>query len=526
VSLTVDSAGRMLAGTESPGRLYRFDASDRPFVMLDTGMSELRAISSTAAGVVFAAGVAKGSETTTGGETTSVAVTLAATATTGAAAGTGGSSTSSTPPRRSVVYRIEPDGRWEEIWTTADVVYDLAAQTDGNLLVATGPEGRLYSIDGNLDVALFTGVDARQITAFATSGPGASIAAFATANPGRLVAVGAGDQPLARYTSAVRDTESIATWGLLRWEATGLVELQTRSGNTAVPDDSWSEWSAPYRRREGELVTSPTARFIQWRAALTRPANGSVTPRLTGVTLAYLPRNNRPVVSEVTTYPMGVVFIRPFVNDDSAIAGLDDATVEARRPQGETPPTPPSPTRRVFQKGLQTITWKADDEDDDQLSYTLQYRRDGQAEWQDLKAGLTTTTFVWDTTTAADGRYFLRVRASDAGSNTSDRALAGTRESDPIDVDNTVPTLSIEATRDGAVTRLTVIARDAASAIERLEYSMRGSEWRIVYPADGLADSLEERYEITLPGDVSPADVMVRTADRLQNSASAPGAPR
>jgi hypothetical protein len=74
----VDADGRMLAGTESPGRLYRFDSSDKPFVLLDTGLAELRAVSSDASGVLFAAAVAKGEESASAGETTSVAVTLAA----------------------------------------------------------------------------------------------------------------------------------------------------------------------------------------------------------------------------------------------------------------------------------------------------------------------------------------------------------------------------------------------------------------------------------------------------------------
>ena len=74
--LASDSSGRILAGTESPGRLYRLDANDRPFVLLDSGLAELRAVSNAPNGVIYAAGVAKGDESSPGGETTSVAVTL------------------------------------------------------------------------------------------------------------------------------------------------------------------------------------------------------------------------------------------------------------------------------------------------------------------------------------------------------------------------------------------------------------------------------------------------------------------
>ena len=71
VTLTVDARGRVLAGTDSPGRLYRLE-NDRPFVLLDSGLAELRAISTTPDGVIYAAAVAK-AEGASGGESASVA---------------------------------------------------------------------------------------------------------------------------------------------------------------------------------------------------------------------------------------------------------------------------------------------------------------------------------------------------------------------------------------------------------------------------------------------------------------------
>jgi hypothetical protein len=516
VSLALDAEGRVLAGTESPGRLYRFDAEDRPFVLLDTGLAELRAVAVAPGNVLYAAGVAKGDESSSGGETTSVAVTLAATATTGAPVPAG-----SSPARRSVLYRIDASGTWEEIWTTGDVVYDLAVQEDGGVLMATGPEGRLYKITPDLDVFLFTGVDARQITRFAATGT--NVAAFATANPGRVVAIGPGMQSPASYTSNVLDTKNVASWGILRWEGTDGVALFTRSGNTERPDDSWSQWSPAYRNRAGEPISSPTARFLQWRAVLSSASSSAAPPSLSSVTVAYLPRNNRPVVSGITVYPAGVVFQRPFVNDESAIAGLDELSIEARRPTGEEPPSPPALNRRMMQKGLQTIAWRAEDADGDQLLYDLQYRRDADSTWHDLRTGLTGTIFVWDTSSVPDGRYFVRVRASDSPNNAGDRALTGSRESGAIDVDNTPP--SIQVTAGAAGQSLTIVARDSQSPILRLEYSVRGGPWQLLYPVDGLADSPEERYTLALPAGVTGADVVVRVVDRLQNTASRTATP-
>lgn len=518
VALTRDAQGRLLAGTESPGRLYRLEG-DRPFALLDPGLTELRAIAIGPGGEIFAAGVDRGSTSPSDGETTSVAVVAAASTPT-----TGSSSTpaaaSSGSSRRSAVFRIATDGQWERIWQTPDLVYDLSAEPDGSVLAATGPAGRLYRITPGRDVLLYTGVDARQITRFGgRTGPAGALASFATANPGRVVSLGTGRQSPATYISDVRDTNSVATWGLARWESTGDVALFTRAGNTEEADGSWSDWAGPYTEAAGATIGSPSARYIQWKAELTTPS-GAAMPTLTSVTLAYLPRNARPVVDSVTLQPPGVVFQRPFASDDTAIAGLDDAVAGARRPPGDSGPPAPTPTRRMFQKGLQTIQWSATDPDDDRLIYALQYRRDGTADWLPLREGLYDPIYVWDTTAMADGRYVVRVVAADSPSNASDRASSGERDSGTVTIDNTPPAVTTQVIGEGAAARLEVSVRDGQSPIRSLEYSVSGGPWQIVYPADGLADSPVERYEIPLGSAGDAARIMVRATDVLQNVTS------
>ena len=512
VSLAIDGRGRMLAGTDSPGRLYRLEANDRPFVMLDSGLAELRAIASTPDGTTFAAAVAKAEGGASGAESASV--------TAAAPPPARSATTESTPPaRRAVLYRIDNTGVWEAIWESPDVIYDLSVLADGSVLVATGPGGRLYKVLPTREVLLFSGVDAKQITRFGARPTSGAAPPFATANPGRVIVAGAGTQSPATYTAPARDTKSISTWGLIRWDGAGAVTLFTRSGNTEEPDDSWSDWSSAYTNRDGERITSPPARFIQWKAEL---RSGGGTAQLTSATVAYLPRNGRPQVAGITVHPAGVVFQRPFTSDESAIAGLDNALAEARRPPGDNGPPPPSPGRRMFQKGLQTIAWKAEDPDTDRLTYTLHYRRDGDQGWQVLRADLLDQIFVWDTTSVSDGRYLIRVTASDAPSNAADRALVGDRSSELIVVDNTPPTITTDVNRSGSTSRLIVTVQDALSPIQKLEYSIAGGPWQLVYPADGLADAPHERYEIPLANDADAARIVVRATDLLQNVTTRP----
>jgi hypothetical protein len=516
VSLALDARGSVLAGTESPGRLYRFDASGRPSVLLDTEMTELRAIALARDGGIVVAAVSRGDDpAATGGESTSIAAALPVPPSSGTA--TPSASASASPGRRSAVFRIDPSGSWETVWETSDTLYDIAADADGGIIAASGPEGRVYKITRTQQVHLLTGVDAKQITRLVAAG--GNLTALATANPGRVVGVSTAAQSPATYLSPVRDTKSASTWGTIRWESTAGVELYSRSGNTEKTDDTWSDWAGPYVRREGEPIKSPAARYLQWKCVLTRSASVS-TPQLTSVTVAYLPRNTRPVVSAITIYSPGVVFQRPF-GDDTAIAGLDDAIADARRPPGDTP-LALSPGKRMYQKGLQTFTWKADDNDGDRLSFSVLYRREGDTVWRELKSTWNDSIAVWDTTSVPDGRYIIKVIASDAPSNAADRALTGERESTLVDVDNTPPVLTTEVSRQAGAIHLIVRARDAQSAIAKLEYSLGGGRWVVVNPIDGTADSPDERYDIVVASEADLARMVIRAFDTLQNVATQP----
>ena len=78
----------------------------------------------------------------------------------------------------------------------------------------------------------------------------------------------------------------VATWGTMslaraRRPPGRESSCRTRSGNTRTPDEAWSDWSAPYTNAEGSPITSPKARYLQWRAVLTGKGD---SPVLTSVT--------------------------------------------------------------------------------------------------------------------------------------------------------------------------------------------------------------------------------------------------
>jgi hypothetical protein len=418
---------------------------------------------------------------------------------------------------------------WDLLWDSGDdAPYDLVIEPSGSLLVGTGTEGKIFRVAGEpARATLLARASAKQVTALFREPSGRVVGA--ASNPGKLFALSPAAAKRGAYDSDVRDAGNVATWGIIRWRAVmngGGLEVFTRSGNTATPDETWSTWSKPYANADGEQITSPNARYLQWRVVMT--AGAGTGPVLTSVTTAYLPRNVRPEVSSITVHPAGAVFQRPFSTGETEIAGFEENTSDGR-PANQSPnagpgQAPPAPAlgRRIYQKGLQTFVWKADDDNDDKLQYDVLYRREGETAWKPLRRGLWDPIFVWDTTSVPDGTYFVKVAASDAPSNAPGAALVGELESVSFDIDNTPPRVEVQpVTRAAGRVTIRFAVVDAQSPVQRVEFSLDASRWRVVYPKDGIPDSRREEFEVTLDEGEAGRAVIIRATDGMNNVATA-----
>lgn len=535
VSLAFDAGNQLLIGTGAPGRVFRVDNAGRGFLLLDTTFQEVHALRVDPKGVIYAA--AQSSRGGTGGDSVSEPVSVPPAVTPSSPnvsteitsvsvidvpGGTQGSG-SGAPDRRSgsgAIFRIQPDGLWDQIWSPAeDAPYDISIEADGGLLVATGGKGKLYRLSGNpVRAVLVTRVPAQQATQLLRL---ADRTVIATANPGRLMAMSSARATRGSFESEVKDARLVSTWGVVAWKAVApagtTVEVFTRSGNTRTPDEAWSEWAGPYSQADGSPITSPKARYLQWRAVLT---GVTASPVLTSLTSAYLPRNVRPQVTSITVHPPGVVFQKPFSSGETEIAGLDEDAADRRytgaAPAGGGPG--PALGRRIYQKGLQTFVWKADDENGDELSYEVFYRREGEPTWRPLKSDLRDTLLVWDTSSVPNGSYVLKIAASDRRANPSESALVGELESSSFDIDNVAPTVQPGAIRREG-TRFVVSAdiRDTDSVITRVEYSVDAQRWQPAFPGDGILDARQESFEIRLASNAEGRTLVIRATDALGN---------
>ncbi|MFI5179638.1 MAG: hypothetical protein ACHQO8_13795, partial [Vicinamibacterales bacterium] len=429
---------------------------------------------------------------------------------------------------KGAVYRILPDGVWDQLWDSRDdSPYDLAFDQNGALIVGTGNKGKIYRLEGDpLQPTLLARASGQQVTAFHRDARGRLY--YATANPGKLFRLSTDRAARGTYESDTRDAQMVATWGALSWRGTvpngSRIELFTRTGNTETPDDTWSAWSSAYAAADGSAITSPKARYLQWRAVLTGTGAG---PVLTSVTAAYLQRNLRPQVRSITVHPPGIVFQKPFSTGDPELAGFEDQSTPERKlaaaaslqaSGGATPAL----GRRTYQKGLQTLVWKADDENDDELVYDVLYRREGESSWKTLRKSIPESILVWDTTTVPNGTYFVRIVASDTPSNPGGAALVGEMDSVAFDIDNTPPVIAVSNVRvDRGRTIISFDVKDDHSPVQRVEFSQDGQRWRGVFPVDGIADSRSEHYELAVDGELGEKGLTLRASDSMNNVATA-----
>ncbi len=545
VSLAFDAAGNLYAGTDGKGLIYKISPQGKAAVVYDSPLREIGALAIDPKGTVYAAALGVEGEAVVppppqpqptppgrpaqagapvppplllpgmeGGATTTVTVTATA----------GGPGVSpGMPLPRSEVYRIDPDGAVTTLWSSqSEVVYALTLDASGRPLVGTGEPGRIRVLSGIQQSTLLVRLPESQVTSLG-SGQGQQI--FATSsNVGRVYGLEAAAGDSGSYVSPARDTQSLSRWGRIAWRATApggaRVEVVTRSGNSSVPDSTWSDWTAVYPNPEGTAVSSPPARFLQWRARLTRPSGGT-SPALSAVSIAYVQSNLPPVIKRVTLLPPGVIREHPPSAQEIDPQDLAFTGIRVGPDADQVTPQPQPQGKKTYVRGMRAVEWEADDPNGDTLAYDIAFRAEGETAWKPMARGVRDPSFGFDSTQLPDGLYRLRIEASDAPSNPASQAKSASIVTEPFLVDNTPPLVQVTARKGakGSSVGIDVAANDTQGPIARAEYSLDGARWVALVPADGINDSRSESYSATLealrPGEHT---VIVKVTDLLGNT--------
>lgn len=541
LTLSVDAEGRILAGSASGGIVYRIGTAGDVFVLLDSPYREIKALAVGADGAVYAAAINGGAESPPPAAAASAPPAAAAAGP--AAQVTVTETFAVVPPQppvpgvvvapqagggagavpRGAVLRIDSSGSVETLWSSPDDAPHSLALSAGGLLVGTGDEGKLYRVERDGRWALIATVSAQQVTDIVADGDDKPV--VVTSNPARVLGLTARTASEGTFVSDVKDATTVAAWGRVRVEgtvpeSTG-IRLETRSGNSSSPDSTWGPWREVAAGPPPASIRSESARFLQLRLTLTDGDGAS--PTVEALSAAFLQRNRRPTVNSITIHPPGQVFQKPItVSGEPEILGLEPDPVERQRNNRPAAaahaPSPTAFSRKLLQKGLRTFDWKAEDANGDLLVYDVEYRAVGDDQWRPLSRQVTEPVLAWDTSAVPDGRYVVRVTASDAADNPPSLALIGSRTSTSFEVDNAPPTLTASLV-PGSPDTIRAVARDTGTPIRRLDVSVDAGRWQEVYPIDGINDSREETYQFPVPAAEGqrPRVVVLRVSDQLGN---------
>ena len=528
ISLAVTSQGDLIAGTDSGGLVLRVSPEGKTFALFDTQLREIHALAPAADGSIYALALSDAAASArmpstpavvqpqpTEGGTPSTSVTITAIDETGAPIqGQPGQtrSRSDVSTARSAVFRILPDGATDVVWSSPNVTaFAIApALQPGSVLIGTADKGRIYSVTNDGRDTLLLQSPEGQISSLLVRN---NQIYAASSNQGKLFRFGNELVSEGTFESPVRDAKLTASWGRIWWRGGGGVEVQTRTGNGERPDATWSDWSAVYRDADGNQILSPRARFIQWRATV-RASGSPSASWVEDVSVAYLPRNVAPEVLSITALPIGVglqQIIQVTVDPNVESSGLDPSVFG---PVAQVPP------RRFYQRGARSFQWQAEDRNSDTLEYAIYYRALNEQTFRLLKDKLRDNFYTIDGATLADGRYVIKVIASDAPDNPPGQKLTGERLSEPVDIDNTPPVVKVmgqpQVNRDSV--RIVFAVDDATGKVRKADASIDGAAWAPVFPDDGIADSGHEVYSVDFsslaPGEHS---ISLRTFDSSGN---------
>jgi hypothetical protein len=487
--LLFDASRGLYAGGEGSGLLYRIDSSGNASVLYDAEEAEISALAQDSEGNIFAAAV-EGLGDEGQGEN----------------------------GRMSAIYRVNREDVVSKYWTVpADFVFDLEVDSQGRLLVATGGEGELYAVGDHEEWWKVVDLDEVQILDILED-DGAVI--LGTGNIGRVYRLGRGYGKDGRFTSKPFTAQTTARWGTLGWEGECpdgcSVALSMRTGNTAEPDDTWSDWSSESEKPVVPKV--PNTRYAQWRVRC--KSGGKDTPLIESVTLAYLERNLPPTVTSLQILPSGESFYEGI--PDAAPGPVTQVFPNGIRIQYSISglQTPPVPEEQLgWVRSIRTARWEASDPNQDGLVFELSYRGEGEEAWKVLEEDWKDPVYSWESVRMPDGRYRLRVAAVDTPDNPEESSLRDELVSDPFEIDNTPPEIrDLRARRVEGGIEITGHATDRVSPLKKGRYSVDAGEWYPFLPEDGLFDSREESIRIRASWDEEGEHtVLVQVVDAAGN---------
>ncbi len=395
------------------------------------------------------------------------------------------------PMETSVVYCRRTDGVVERIWgSVTEYIYSACYDKKNNrVLIGTGNSGRVYSIDKDGGFSIVYESEAAQVFKIEARNGGF---ALVTNNTASIASIQDVLNSNGTYFSEVYDLRIQSKLGKVYWDAdtpAGTnVSLYVRTGNSNVPDGTWTKWSAPFTDSENANIDTSGVRYFQVKAVL-NSSNAAASPRLNNFKVFFVQSNLKPQLKKV----------------------------EIRKPAKNTVPTPSNKNAAAHRKDKSylTLAWSARDPNRDKLKYNLFLKKMSDRRWILFKEDITVPRTELNTRLFADGKYLLKVEADDSLANPPGMDKSTEMISSPFFIDSTAPEIAGFALQG---TRLTFSVNDKTSLVTGVLYSYDGKLWYPVFPVDLVADSRSEKFDFNLKGKKDNKYIFIKVSDEFDNN--------
>ncbi|MBN1903454.1 hypothetical protein JW926_19205 [Candidatus Sumerlaeota bacterium] len=489
--------------THDKGRIYRVAEKDKAFVLFDSGMDEIRALVEGEPGYFYAAlnslkapspatpPSPKSEETKKpeeseesegdGEESPEIETRLELPIITG---------------KRSTIVKLDISGyAWPVISPPESPIHSLIYDSEsGKLQAGIGEKGKLYQIEKPNKFTIVFATEEKYILSITRN---EDFLYLGTSQIPNIYKVTWKDRSKGEYVSPVHDAKTAVKWGRIRFEGDAPdgaeIKFTTRSGNTEEPDKTWSDWEKQKSFDDKQAqIASPIARFFQYKLLLSGKDTKAV-PMIKKVESYYIPPNQAPLIDKIEIAPMGKSHPPKMPPKEKS----DDKSDEENSKTDNSSSI--DATAHSNQKKLK-ISWKARDPENDKLQFDLFFKGDEENLWKEIEKKIDKPLFLLSTEPLPDGRYRIKLVASDLPSNPKNTALETEGLSDPFVIDNTPPELVKELTFDRDKNSITIHteARDAHSIISAAQYSINADEWFRVNPEDEIFDSRNESFSFVI----------------------------
>lgn len=462
----------------------------------------------------------------------------------------------------SFVVQIQPNGFVTNFWRSPEgPIHSMLADLDTNsVFVSAGNKGKVYRLESDTNYSVIADVEETAVLSFAQHNKQIF---FSTANKASVYEFVTTQTQEGLFDSRAMNAGSTVQWGNLFYEAEETsgseIGFETRTGNTSEPDDrNWSPWIAATRVAPRLMkIQSPVAQYLQYRLRM-KPAPDGASPELDNVQLFHVQRNVAPIIRNIRVDKIGgeqtppdvAILIgggrpspTPSPTPSAASSGstpgsspgnpLESALAAAARAAstpssssgrtGSSSPQFTSAVGSVQNSHRYGVSWDVADPNGDRLQFRLLFKGEDEQEWKEIEKDLTTPRYTFNTEAIPDGKYRLRVDATDELANPETIASTTSLVSRVIFVDNSHPEITgLKGEKAGKNEYvITATTQDEISILSAAEYNVDAAkEWRALLPEDGIFDFNTETFRFTIkPEKESPEHTLsLRVYDREGNS--------